>query len=376
MPAVPAGHRASAPVAVRTTAAPEAPALPAAPFRALVEGLSEPGAEFFSDNYVSNETSYLQVAAALAHEARPGGAFIGVGPEQNFTYIALARPSLAFILDIRRDNLVLHLLYRAIFDLAETRLHFLALLTGRELGSAPLLAADAPIELVLERATGLASSEPSFTAVHERLRRQIEDGAGIALSAADRRSLRRTHRAFFGPGLAIRFKLREASHRRYPTLGEMLAQADPQGHQLGFLASEEAFRFVQRLERAGRVVPVVGNFAGDHALSAIAQACRERGLVVSAFCVSNVEQYLIADGLWHKWRRNIEALPIDERSLFVRAYLDQGRPHPRQMKGHRTATLLQPVAHFLERQKKRPYRSMWEVSTDGVLEPQDAPHSR
>jgi hypothetical protein len=54
-----------------------------------------------------------------------------VGPEQNLTYIALTAPQLAFVVDIRRDNALLHLLYRALFERAGSRAEFVALLLGR-----------------------------------------------------------------------------------------------------------------------------------------------------------------------------------------------------------------------------------------------------
>ena len=68
-----------------------------------------------------------------------------------------------------------------------------------------------------------------------------------------------------------------------------------------------------------------------------------------------------------KWSRNVAALPAGEESLFVRAYLDQGRKHPSQMKGHRTATVLQKVADFNTRQEKKPFQSFWSVTTEGLL---------
>ena len=50
-----------------------------------------------------------------------GGVYIGVGPDQNFSYIAHVRPSVAVIVDIRRDNLLLHLLFKALFESAPSR---------------------------------------------------------------------------------------------------------------------------------------------------------------------------------------------------------------------------------------------------------------
>src|SRR5262249_5586342 len=145
------------------------------------------------DNFVSNESSYLQAAPAILEYAAPGRVYLGVGPEQNFSYIALTRPSDAFIVDIRRDNLILHLLYKAVFDLAVDRADFLALLTGRRYEPTPALAPDASIETVIERAERSLRSPALFTSIHARIRDRIERGYGILLSAADRASLEKIH---------------------------------------------------------------------------------------------------------------------------------------------------------------------------------------
>jgi hypothetical protein len=47
------------------------------------------------------------------------GVYVGVGPDQNFSDIAHLRPSLAIVIDIRRENLLLHLL--SVFSQAHTR---------------------------------------------------------------------------------------------------------------------------------------------------------------------------------------------------------------------------------------------------------------
>jgi hypothetical protein len=79
-------------------------------FWSLTEQLSEPEGQFVSnsgspDNLLSNEGSVSVMAAALAGRVKPGGVYLGVGPEQNFTYIAAMRARMAFVTDIRRGNL-------------------------------------------------------------------------------------------------------------------------------------------------------------------------------------------------------------------------------------------------------------------------------
>jgi hypothetical protein len=336
-------------------------------FRALIDELSEPGADFFSDNYITNETSYLQSAPRYAETVRRGGIYLGVGPEQNFSYIAASEPVMAYVVDIRRANLVLHLFYKAIFDLARSRAEFLTLLGSRPYQADGDPGPDATLEQVIAHAERVAPSKQSFADAERAIRERIEHGYGMTLRPGDWRDLRAARRAFFDKQLDLRFELKDQSVRRYPPLRELLAARDPAGQQGGFLASETAFRFVQRMQREHRIVPLVGDFGGSKALLALGERLKRSGQVVSTFYVSNVEQYLFENGVWHRWVRNIEALPTDERSLFIRCYLDQGRRHPRQMQGHRTTTVLQRIADFLARERAKPYRSMWSVSTDDWL---------
>jgi hypothetical protein len=100
-------------------------AIPAAEFARLITDYSEEGGYFRSDNFVSNETSYLHIIDRLKELGASGGAYIGVGPEQNFTYIAKIRPRIAFIVDIRRQAIIQHLMFKAIFHHAGTRARFL-----------------------------------------------------------------------------------------------------------------------------------------------------------------------------------------------------------------------------------------------------------
>src|SRR5262245_52363677 len=83
-------------------------------FWSLVTEFSEPGGTFRSDNLVSNELAFEQVIPPLQERLRPMSAYIGVGPDQNFTYIAAFKPRISFIVDIRRQNMLLHLMYKAI----------------------------------------------------------------------------------------------------------------------------------------------------------------------------------------------------------------------------------------------------------------------
>src|SRR5499426_3317228 len=106
-------------------------------FAQLVEKFSEPNGYFDSDNLISNESSYLHVMGKMRQMKVSGGAYIGVGPDQSFSYIAQIRPAIVFMTDIRRDNLLQHLFFKSLFALAGNRLEYLCLLFGRPLPPEP-----------------------------------------------------------------------------------------------------------------------------------------------------------------------------------------------------------------------------------------------
>src|SRR5688572_32324998 len=95
-------------------------------FWRLMEDISEPNGSFRSDNVLSNEMVFARLIPELVKATKPGGVYLGVGPEQNFTYIESMRARMAFITDIRRENLHLHLMYKAIFELSADRADFVS----------------------------------------------------------------------------------------------------------------------------------------------------------------------------------------------------------------------------------------------------------
>src|SRR5215475_6125157 len=100
-------------------------------FWRLVSDFSEESGSFRFE-YMSNELQFQYVIPRLKESRKPGGVYLGVGPEQNFTYIAALQPKMAFLFDIRRQNLVEHLVYKAIFEMSSDRADFLSRLFSRD----------------------------------------------------------------------------------------------------------------------------------------------------------------------------------------------------------------------------------------------------
>ena len=172
-------------------------------FWTLVTTLSEPGGSFRSDNLLSNELRLQYVIPDLIRTVPRGRAYIGVGPEQNFTYIAAVQPSMAFILDIRRGNLQLQLMYKALFELSNDRADFAARLFSRKAPDGLPQAASAA-----QIFDAIAAAEPD-DALYERnlkaIDAQLTVKHGFALSQDDVKGIERVFHAFYTFGPAINY---------------------------------------------------------------------------------------------------------------------------------------------------------------------------
>src|SRR5688572_17003822 len=322
-----------------------------AEFSRLIQDLSEEGGYFRSDNFTSNETSYLSVVGKLRELQVSGGAYVGVGPEQNFTYIAKVRPRIAFIVDIRRQAMIQHLLYKAAFHTSENRAEFLSSLLCRPLLGKAIPGKEASVEQLLKYFGSDAAPDGIFASNLARVRSIIERKFYFPLSDADQEQLARVYSAFHQEGLGISFRMNSSSFGGYggfPDLKDLILQPDPKGNLGNFLASEEDYRFVRNLHLKNRIIPVVGDFAGPKALAAVGGYLRKNGYTVRAFYTSNVEQFLFQNAVFGKFAENVRKLPIDSRSVFIRGVSSRGQPHPAHVPGHRTTTVLQKISVFLK----------------------------
>jgi hypothetical protein len=300
------------------------------PFAARIASLSEPAGYFDTDNLISNERSYLQVLPELRERKVRGGAYVGVGPDQNFSYIAEVRPSVAFIVDVRRDNLLLHLLFKALFASSRTRVEYLAQLTGRPV----------PAEIeswrraAIDRLTAYIDGAVPDPRAIDALRRRVDAAVahiGVPLSQQDRDTIDRFHRRFIADGLSLRFESTgRAPQSYYPTYRDLLRETDATGRQGNYLASEDAFEFVKSLEERDLVIPVIGDLSGPSAVASIAREIDGRHERLSAFYVSNVEFYLFSEGSFPRFVANLGRLPHSPNSVLIRSifgrYVAPARP--------------------------------------------------
>jgi hypothetical protein len=298
-----------------------------------------------------------------------GGAYIGVGPDQSFSYIAEIRPEVAFIIDIRRDNLLHHLLFKALFANARNRLEYLCMLFGREPPDDVDRWTDGDIDDIVEYLDVMPAEPSIFEDVHGRIRTTIAS-FGVPLDSADYATIRRFHETFHRAGLDLRFTSRGRSTRSYyPTYRMLLLETDLEGNRASYLADEERFRTVQRLEADNLIIPVVGDLAGDHALAAVGREIERRGLVVSALYTSNVEYYLMLDRSFDRFAATVAShLPRAANSVIIRSYFGRGWPHPQNVRGYYATQLVERMETFAAQQAAGGYASYADLVSVNILE--------
>jgi len=288
-------------------------------FWKLVTDVSEPGGYFLSDNFVSNERSFQHTLTELKRDREAAGAYLGVGPEQNFTYIVALKPRIAFIFDIRRQNMIQHLMYKALFELSADRAEFLSRLFSRARPDNLNASGD-----IMGLFAAFADVSPEPELFRENLR-AIKDvlikDHGFTLTMEDESSLEYVLSAFFigGPKLAYS---RTFPPGVMPSFEELMTEADERGEHRSFLATEDTYGTMRQFEMNNLLVPVVGDFGGPKAIRTVGDYLKEHGTWVTAFYVSNVEQYLFRDQeAWKNFYSNVGTLPLRPGSVFIRALI-------------------------------------------------------
>jgi len=296
----------------------------------MINDFSEPAGYYQYNVVTSNEMSYQYSLPELIKTPRPGGAYLGVGPEQNFTYIAAVQPKIAFIFDIRRDMLLEHLMYKAVFEMSANRVEFVANLFSRK--APALLSADSSVQTIFQ-AFSRAPADPMLAeqngnSIMDRLKTRHH----FQVTAEDERGIRALFRAFSREG--VQFFNSSFLSPGYATL---MTLTDGRGKNWSYLATNENYSRVRLMEQQNLIVPLVGDFAGPKAIRTVAQYLKDHGATVHVFYISNVEDYIQARS---RYVANIASLPSDASSVLLRWYI-----------GGRTE--VNPIGDFLRSQGSR-----------------------
>jgi hypothetical protein len=279
---------------------------------------SEADGTFRSDNLLSNESYFQYVIPKLNQTAKTGRVYMGVGPEQNFTYIAALKPKMVFILDIRRGNLDLQLMYKAIFEMSDNRADFVSRLFARK--RPENIGPNSTAEQIFDAIASAPTSDDIYNQNLKAIEDHLTKKHGFPLSDNDLMGIEWVYSNFrrFGPFINYGSSGR-GGFGNGVTYADLMVSTDAEGVYRSYLANEENFNVLKSLEAKNLIVPVVGNFAGPKAIRAVGKYLKDKEGIVSAFYLSNVEMYLQQDGIWQDFCRNVAALPLDNSSTFIRS---------------------------------------------------------
>ena len=337
-------------------------------FWRMVSDFSEPGGFFRSDNFVSNEITFQWVLPEIARTTKTGGVYMGVGPDQNFTYIVAMQPKIAFIVDIRRQNMLHHLLYKSLIEMSADRAEFLSRLFSRPRPAGVETDAGAPA--LFQAFANAMPDSALFSRNLAAVKEQLVSKHRFGLTTDDLRTIEYVYAAFFaaGPDLTYSFTMpgRGSSMmfygRRMPTYAELMMENDGTGTQRSYLANEANYRVLRDLERNNLIVPLVGDFAGDKALRSVGKYVKDHGATVTAFYTSNVEQYLFQSDDWRKFFTNVGTLPLDTSSTFIRAVFNfNTQPSQTGTPGPRSKTMLASMTEQVRAFTEDSLKTYWDV---------------
>jgi len=296
-------------LAITTRAADTLPSqLSDAEYWKMISDFSEPDGYFQLEIITSNEVSYQYVLPQLARTPH-SGAYFGVGPEQNFTYIAALQPRIAFLIDIRRDMMLEHLMYKAMFEMSADRADFVSNLFSRK--RPPQLSAESSVDAIF-RAFGAASPDAALADEHFKIiMGRLKTTHEFPLTVEDESRIKSIFNTFMREGVVNFY-----SSYMSPGYAGLMTLDDGSGRNWSFLVSSENYNRVRTMQQRNLIVPLVGDFAGSKAIRAAGQYTRDHGATVDVFYISNVEDYI--QSTWSSYVRNVASLPMDPSSVFIR----------------------------------------------------------
>ena len=256
---------------------------------------SEADGTFRSDNLLSNEEFFQYALPDLTQVAKPGRVYMGVGPEQNFTYIAALKPTMALIIDIRRGNLDLQLMYKALFELSKDRAEFVSRLFARQRPDG--LDSKSTAREIFAAYAKVEPSEKLYNDNLDAIRDVLVSKHGFPLLTKDLEGIKYVYDSFRAFGPDINYSSTSGGFGGRVTYAELMTATDESGEPRSYLASEENFTILKDLEAKNLVVPFVGDFAGPKAIRSIGKYLKETGYHCVGILL--VERRTVPASRWH-----------------------------------------------------------------------------
>jgi hypothetical protein len=237
-----------------------------ADFWKLASDISEPGGYFrIADNFTSNENEVGRMFTMLRERKVTGGVYLGVGPEQNFSYIAATQPDMAFIIDIRRQAVIQHLMFKAMFEMSKDRADFVSILFSKARPAS--FDATTPVQRLGRRSLP-PTDQALATKNHDRVVEYLTKTKKFTLTPMRPRSWISCSRRSCSTARASRPEWRRRRSAAAAGGGNSDVcrsdgwSTDQNSQVQSFLSTEEHFRTVKALHDKNLIVPVSGDFGG------------------------------------------------------------------------------------------------------------------
>lgn len=236
-----------------------------------------------------------------------GGAYVGVGSDQNYTMAAMAGSQVLLLVDY--DPLIpwVHEIYRVLVSASET-----------------------PEALIARFAE---ENEAETRQLLEESLAEHPQAAQIVRHFASRRE------PWFHYLRRVRGLVRD-------------------GQPFSWLGRPELYEHVRALHRSGRIVSRNGDLTASGTVQAVGDAARRMGLTVRIVYFSNAEQFFPYSG---SFIGNMKALPTDERSIVVRTIRQRGIEIAEDGRWH---YMVHAFPDFLERLDSGAYPRSFALTAD------------
>jgi len=222
--------------------------------------------------------------------------------------------AMAFVIDIRRENRNLHLLYKALFALSMDRGDFVSRLFSRARPHG--LGASATAEEIFNRYDRVPASAGHYDRNLALVRDHLLKTRGLPLSQTDLEWIERVFKAFHTDGPGLQYWGSSDVKAVQPTYRQLMTIKDAIGEARSFLATEDGFEFVKDMHARNMIVPVVGDFGGPLAIRRVGDYVRSHGDAIQAFYASNVAVYL-TNQQKRTYCLNLATLPAAPRAWFI-----------------------------------------------------------
>ncbi len=214
------------------------------------------------NSYLTTNEPDLHLWEPFVHNI--GGAYVGVGADQNYSLVAAAKSQFAWLFDYDPMVVKLHIVLRAV-----------------------ILASPTAKDFVDAFAPGNYA--------------KTKDVVANGTPAADKDG-------------ALRL-LQGSRELLYTDYSKRLKTPDGPRKTYDWLTNAESYRYVRLLYQQGRILPLKGNLLTDKILPSIGKAAKAIAVPVRIFYTSN------ADDQWKltpQFRTNVLGLPFDDRSVWLR----------------------------------------------------------